>query len=826
MKLKYFFAVFLIGSFLFFRNVFALSGDIVINEIGAYPSSTHEWIEIFNKGDQPIDISGWKFWENGTNHSLKAATSSDSIIEPGEYAVICQDADVFFADHPNFSGSIIDSSWSSLSESGEEIGLKDSDGNFVEKFTYVSAAKFSLERVDPFLEDYTDNNWRLHPTGNSVGEKNFNFNLGTGGDEDSGNDTENGDEENQEENNDADDLSGEPNTFVTSSLFIFLKINEVISYPESGNEMVEIYNTTSTAIDLSGLKICDSTLSGCKNLSGVISGKDWLVLDLMTDRYLNNSGDSIVLKTDNNEVLDSVSYGTATLPASQKGQSLSRKEDGVDTDNDSDWANSTVITLGFGNQIVEPPEKTSSGSSAVGSASVSTVSSVSAAKKITTVIDPVKILWSVKYPYGLDVGEVGNFSAAGTADPRGGILEYWWDFGDTSTSTGSVVGHSFASSGEYVVVVSASSSSGTIGKKEFKVYVERDFSATDTQLKIFNFDITNTNTAEQFIEISNFATSSRNLSGWKIRNNDNKYYDFPENTRISASSSLKFFRSVTHLSFDKDGDNIFLTNPNDAVADNVQVNLKVATAAIKSSVQKTSIKSSGVSVSGLVTVLPGVLASQYFYIIDEKNVAWQVYQYQKDFPDLMVGDKIRVYGELGENNGVKRIKLKSKLSVQKIKSNNLLGIPDFIFSDFSEEMLGTIVKTSGEVTDIKSNYIYLDDGESEGVIFFKKSKVNKEELSIGDKVEVVGIIEKTKDGFRILPRDSSDLKVVVRKDIISSSTIEGVVLDKDASEKYVAVTAGGAGTLLLGIILRSRAAVLAVGARRVVAFAGKLIRRG
>jgi len=104
--------------------------------------------------------------------------------------------------------------------------------------------------------------------------------------------------------------------------------------------------------------------------------------------------------------------------------------------------------------------------------------------------------------------------------------------------------------------------------------------------------------------------------------------------------------------------------------------------------------------------------------------------------------------------------------------------------------------------------------------------VNKEELSIGDKVEVVGIIEKTKDGFRILPRDSSDLKVVVRKDIISSSTIEGVVLDKDASEKYVAVTAGGAGTLLLGIILRSRAAVLAVGARRVVAFAGKLIRRG
>ena len=110
------------GSFFIAQKSLATNSDIVINEIGAYATSTHEWVEIYNKGSDPIDLTGWKFWEATTNHGL-TVNSGDNILAPGEYAAIVQDDAQFLLDHSGFSGSVFDSSWSSLSESGEEIGF-------------------------------------------------------------------------------------------------------------------------------------------------------------------------------------------------------------------------------------------------------------------------------------------------------------------------------------------------------------------------------------------------------------------------------------------------------------------------------------------------------------------------------------------------------------------------------------------------------------------------------------------------------------------------------------------------------------------------------
>src|SRR3989344_5134003 len=120
---------------------------IIINEIGAF--------------------------ENATNHGL-APIQGDAILLPGEFAIIAQKADVFLSEK-NFSGTIIDSSWSSLKEDGEEISLKDKDGNFIEQFTYIKAANFSLERINPNIDDYTQNNWREHASGHTAGFQNSNY---------------------------------------------------------------------------------------------------------------------------------------------------------------------------------------------------------------------------------------------------------------------------------------------------------------------------------------------------------------------------------------------------------------------------------------------------------------------------------------------------------------------------------------------------------------------------------------------------------------------------------------------------------------------------
>jgi len=84
------FAILAMTVFLFIPNF--VSANVVINEIcpTGCASMDHQWVEIFNPDAGAIDLTGWKFWENNTNHSLMTSTT-DSILELGEYGVICQD---------------------------------------------------------------------------------------------------------------------------------------------------------------------------------------------------------------------------------------------------------------------------------------------------------------------------------------------------------------------------------------------------------------------------------------------------------------------------------------------------------------------------------------------------------------------------------------------------------------------------------------------------------------------------------------------------------------------------------------------------------------
>ncbi len=177
-KIVFLTASILLGGFFISINFAkAANTDIIINEIGAYEASDHEWIEIYNKGSDPVDIETWKFYENDTNHGLNLFQGDDLVIEPGEYAIIADVAANFTTDYPEFSGTVIDSSWSGLKESGELIELRTSSdpADALESFTYIAAPDFSLERADSELNDYTETNWAEHASGNTAGKENSNF---------------------------------------------------------------------------------------------------------------------------------------------------------------------------------------------------------------------------------------------------------------------------------------------------------------------------------------------------------------------------------------------------------------------------------------------------------------------------------------------------------------------------------------------------------------------------------------------------------------------------------------------------------------------------
>jgi len=100
--------------------------EIMFNPNGS--DSGREWIEIYNDGLLDINLSGLRFYESATNH-LAALTNGESVLHPGEYAVIIDKPEKFFSDYPYLEVSniaIFDSAFSLLN-SGEYITVRKDD---------------------------------------------------------------------------------------------------------------------------------------------------------------------------------------------------------------------------------------------------------------------------------------------------------------------------------------------------------------------------------------------------------------------------------------------------------------------------------------------------------------------------------------------------------------------------------------------------------------------------------------------------------------------------------------------------------------------------
>ncbi len=128
----------LIYAFIIFLPKFCLAG-IQISEIYYDPPGTdtgHEWIEIENNSDSDVDLTGWKFFENNSNHTLTLIAGS-AVIPAHGFAIIADNAVTFSSDFPQFSGILFDSVFS-LSNTGETLVLKDVNGEVIDTAVYTS----------------------------------------------------------------------------------------------------------------------------------------------------------------------------------------------------------------------------------------------------------------------------------------------------------------------------------------------------------------------------------------------------------------------------------------------------------------------------------------------------------------------------------------------------------------------------------------------------------------------------------------------------------------------------------------------------------------
>jgi len=125
-----------------------------------YTEREEEWIELYNKSANPIDLTGWKI-RDGIRFDFPPVS-----IASGSYLVVAKDTSALSNKHP--SATIIGNFSGRLGNSGETIRLLDRNDNPVDLVRYYDSKKWhakadgngsSLELCDPHSDNNIADSW-------------------------------------------------------------------------------------------------------------------------------------------------------------------------------------------------------------------------------------------------------------------------------------------------------------------------------------------------------------------------------------------------------------------------------------------------------------------------------------------------------------------------------------------------------------------------------------------------------------------------------------------------------------------------------------------
>jgi len=162
-----------------------LRNDLVINEIMYAPDSpAPEWIEIFNKSEKSINISGYNIADNSDTSEI---INSSRILNPKEYFVFSSDSTI--TDFFNLTSGYSAGDLPTLNNSGDKIILLDSLYRVIDSLEYSPGwggnDGSSLERIAAERSSNDPGNWEsshdfLKATPgkiNSVTQKNYDISV-------------------------------------------------------------------------------------------------------------------------------------------------------------------------------------------------------------------------------------------------------------------------------------------------------------------------------------------------------------------------------------------------------------------------------------------------------------------------------------------------------------------------------------------------------------------------------------------------------------------------------------------------------------------------
>ena len=136
-------------------------GQVLINEISCYDTGAEDWIELYNRGDVSVDVSGWIVADK-KNHQFALPPA---VIHPGEYLVICENAAEFSKAYPREYRFVGDLGFG-INKHDECLWLYSSDGALVDSLCYKifpNDTAFTLSLLMPELDNSRIENWEVLP---------------------------------------------------------------------------------------------------------------------------------------------------------------------------------------------------------------------------------------------------------------------------------------------------------------------------------------------------------------------------------------------------------------------------------------------------------------------------------------------------------------------------------------------------------------------------------------------------------------------------------------------------------------------------------------
>ena len=557
-------------------------------------------------------------------------------------------------------------------------------------------------------------------------------------------------------------------------------INEIMwpgSTKSSTDEWIELRNTTSTSIDLSGWKITGAASGGSALTipSGkTIAANGFFVIAhyAATDAHsvLNITPDwvttSIVCKNSDVQYVLSDASGTA----------IDRADDGSGAPLAGD--NTTKASM---ERNATPGDGTlaSSWHTAFSPANLD-----SGATELATPDAP-----NSNHPplavagddQNIAISAPINFDASDSEDPDGTIVSYAWDFGDGESAAGAAVQHVFSKTGTYVVRLTVVDDAGLQATDEQNVTVV-DYAGATVRVNELLPNPTGDDGAGEWIELYNFGSNAVDLSGWMLDDapDGSSPYTFPSGTTIAAKKYLVAYRTdpndATHstgIALNNDADSARLIDPTGAVHSEISYSTTapegqayaLTTAswdwvaptanAVNAEVQKqqsddqktpddqgdgsgnneqqqssngqqqpatpqvVSIADAKKSTDGSMVIVDGVVTAlpdtlaSHVFYIQDASAGIAVYASTVQLPQLLLGDVVRVTGALSKLTTGSRITLSGGGTLVVTRHDSPFPPRIVATGKFSDGLLGSLVQVSGTIVKTDGATFYLDDGSGQ-----------------------------------------------------------------------------------------------------------------